>query len=144
MKKITGPLSNIRVLDFTRLLPGPLCTHILRRLGAEVVKVDSNDGDYTRHIPPLIKNEHGSLFESLNAGKRGLGLDLKHPKAKEVIRKIVSSFDVIVEGGRPGAMAKLGIGYNDLLIHNPKLVYCSISGIILVKEVLFIILFRWF
>jgi crotonobetainyl-CoA:carnitine CoA-transferase CaiB-like acyl-CoA transferase len=102
-----------------------------------VVKVDSPDGDYVRYLPPLIRfkgekgaasREHGALFEQLNAGKRGLGVDLKHKEAAGIIKRLIPHFDVLIEGSRPGVMDKLGLGYEELSKVNPKLVYCSLSG----------------
>lgn len=126
-------MKGIRVLDCSRLLPGPLCGHLLTRLGAVVVKVDCPQvGDYVRHVPPLLSlpdnNRHGALFEALNCGKLGLGMDLKHKDAAKILCRLVPHYDVLVEGNRPGVMDRLGIGYEELSKHNPKLVFCSISG----------------
>jgi crotonobetainyl-CoA:carnitine CoA-transferase CaiB-like acyl-CoA transferase len=72
--------------------------------------------------------EHSNFFESLNGGKRNLVLDLKQKEHKEAVRKLVRSYDVVVEGNRPGVMARLGLGYEDLKLENPGLIYCSLSG----------------
>jgi len=125
---MTGPLKNLKVLDFTRLLPGPLAGHILCRLGAQVVKVDIDGGDYTRKIPPKNQDGHGFFFESLNAEKLGLGLDLKHVNAASVIHRLAPYYDIIIEGNRPGVMDRLGVGYKDIFKVNSKIIYCSISG----------------
>ena len=128
-------MRHIKVLDFTRLLPGPLCSHLLVRMGATVVKVDSLSGggnDYVRNLGPIIDfndgRKHSVLFEALNAGKLGFGLDLKNKEAAAVIHRLIPHFDVLIEGNRPGVMDRLGIGYDELSKLNPKLIYCSITG----------------
>ena len=129
-----GPLKGIKVLDLTRLLPGPLCTHLLTRLGAEVVKVEQpgGNGDYVRYMPPMINFKdgatHGALFESLNGQKKNIVLDLKSPAGVSVLKRLASQHDVIVEGNRPGVMDRLGVGFNDIKLVNDQIVYCSISG----------------
>ena len=105
------------MLDMSRLLPGPLTGHLLTRLGAAVTKCDSPiGGDYVRHLPPLqpyasatgsSSKQHGALFEALNAGKRGLGLDLRHKEAAAVVRRLACHYDVVLEGSRPGVMDKV-------------------------------------
>ena len=129
-----GPLKGIKILDLTRLLPGPLCTHMLSRLGAHIVKIEQpgGNGDYVRHMAPLLTfkdgSSHGALFEALNGGKQNVVLDLKHTSGVSVLKKLSKHFDVVVEGNRPGVMDRLGVGYNDLKSENEKLIYCSISG----------------
>ena len=98
-----GPLRGVRILDLSRLLPGPACTHLLTRLGASVVKVEgkgAGQADYVRDAPPQIRvgqnRKHGALFEALHAGKLGFSLDLKHPDGAAVLKKIVKDFDVVV------------------------------------------------
>ncbi|MEY1662358.1 CaiB/BaiF CoA transferase family protein [Isoalcanivorax beigongshangi] len=114
-----APLTGIRVLDLTRLLPGPLCTQHLADLGADVIKIeDTGAGDY---VP-------GELRAQVNRNKRGLRLDLKNDAGRELLRQLVADADVLVEGFRPGAMARLGLDYSSLAAINPRLVYCSISG----------------
>jgi alpha-methylacyl-CoA racemase len=116
-------------------LPGPVCTHLLTRLGATVTKIEgkgSGQADYVRDLPPQIRvgldRKHGAMFEALHAGKQGLSLDLKHKDGAEVLKKLVRSFDVVVEGNRPGVMERLGVGFEDLRRENPALVYCSLTG----------------
>jgi len=127
-----GPLHGLRVLDLSRLLPGPLCTHLLVRLGADVVKIEAPDGDYARFVPPLInfdgEAEHSNFFECLNGGKKNIVLDLKVKEHKEAVKRLVRSYDVVVEGNRPGVMDRLGLGFEDLRKENPGLVFCSLSG----------------
>lgn len=128
-----GPLQGLKVLDLSRLLPGPLCTHFLVRMGAQVVKIEQGDGsDYVRYLPPMVKfpdgARHGAVFEALNAQKQNAVIDFKHPHGASVLRRLVKSFDVLVEGNRPGVMKRLGISYEELKEENPRLIYCSITG----------------
>jgi len=130
-----GPLNGIRVLDLSRLLPGPVCTHLLTRLGATVTKIEgkgSGQADYVRDLPPQIRvgpnRKHGAMFEALHAGKQGLSLDLKHENGASVLKKLVKNFDVVVEGNRPGVMERLGVGFDDLRRENAGLIYCSLTG----------------
>ncbi|HXI14480.1 MAG TPA: CoA transferase [Thermoanaerobaculia bacterium] len=121
------PLSGIRVLDFTRHLPGPYCTDLLRRLGAEVIKIEPPVGDPTRYLSPFV-GEHGALFAMVNGGKRSVVVDLKSVEGREFIYKLVEVCDVVVESYRPGMAATFGIDYKTLSAINPRLVSCSISG----------------
>jgi CoA:oxalate CoA-transferase len=125
-----SPLQGLRVLDFTHAISGPTCTGMLALLGADVVKIEkqsSGDGlrSYTEHAgPPLMSTPFGAV----NAGKRSITADLKHPKAKEVIHKLTTKSDIVVENFRPGVLAKLGYGPEALRALNPKLIYASITG----------------
>lgn len=122
------PLAGVRVLDLTRLLPGPLATQHLADYGADVVKVeDTGAGDYARTLGAM-GGETSYLYQVVNRNKRSLRLDLKHPEGKAAFEKLVETADILVEGFRPGVMDKLGIGYEALARINPKLVFCSISG----------------
>ena len=113
------PLQGVRVLDLTRLLPGPMCTLHLADLGADVIKIeDLGAGDYAS---PAVR-------EQINRNKRGIRLDLKQPEGVQLLLQLCASADVLVEGFRPGVMAKLGLGADTVLRHNPRLIYCSISG----------------
>src|SRR5258708_759459 len=121
-------LSGIRVLDLSRLLPGPFLTMVLADLGADVVKIeDPRVGDYLRAFPPA-KGGMSGRFLAVNRGKRSVALDLKNAAAREAFLEMVDQADVVVESFRPGVMAKLGIGYDVLAARNPKIVVCSISG----------------
>ncbi|HEY5945236.1 MAG TPA: CaiB/BaiF CoA-transferase family protein [Kofleriaceae bacterium] len=121
-------LRGIRVLDLSRLLPGPFLTMVLADMGAEVVKVeDPKLGDYLRSFPPG-KGGMSGRFLAINRGKRSLALDLKAAPARDAFLKMVEKADVVVESFRPGVMDKLGIGYAALAARNPKIVVCSISG----------------
>jgi alpha-methylacyl-CoA racemase len=131
-----GPLSNVRVLDLTRLLPGGFCTLLLADLGADVIKVeDTGAGDYVRWAPPYYGSEENTptgtrsaYFLALNRNKRSLRLDLKHEGGRQALLKLVEGADVLVESFRPGVLDRLGVGYEALRQANPALVYCPITG----------------
>jgi crotonobetainyl-CoA:carnitine CoA-transferase CaiB-like acyl-CoA transferase len=123
-----APLAGMRVVDLTRLLPGDFATWILADLGAEVIKVeDTAGGDYMRWMPPMAGHS-SAMYWSINRGKRGVKLDLKQPAGREVLLKLVTSADALVEGFRPGVMDRLGLGQEALRRLNPALVYCAITG----------------
>jgi crotonobetainyl-CoA:carnitine CoA-transferase CaiB-like acyl-CoA transferase len=126
---MTGPLSGIRVVDLTRALAGPYCTLLLGDMGADVVKIElPATGDETRQWgPPFIAGE-SSYFMSVNRNKRSVTLDLKSEAGLEVLRRLTSSADVLVENFRPGTMERLGLGYEQARQLNPSLVFCSVSG----------------
>jgi crotonobetainyl-CoA:carnitine CoA-transferase CaiB-like acyl-CoA transferase len=123
-------LTDIRVLDFTRILSGPYCTLMLADLGADVIKVERpGDGDDTRHWgPPFLRNGVSTYFAALNRGKRSLALDLKHPDASGVLERLASEVHVVVENFRPGVAQRLGLDHETLAAVNPGIVTCSISG----------------
>ncbi|HEX8909311.1 MAG TPA: CaiB/BaiF CoA-transferase family protein [Anaeromyxobacteraceae bacterium] len=122
------PLAGVRVLDLSRLLPGPYATLVLADLGAEVVKLeDPCGGDYLRHLAPLGGAAPGA-FLALNRNKRSLALDLKAAGGAAVLRRLVRSFDVLVESFRPGVLDRLGAGQAALRAENPRLVVCAVSG----------------
>src|SRR5437016_1458824 len=122
------PLSGLLVLDFTTLLPGPLATLMLAEAGAEVVKIERPGGDDIRRIGPRLSSGEGALFVALNRGKRLVTLDLHTTEGKDAARELISRADVLVEQNRPGVMARLGLGYEELAEHNRRLIYCSITG----------------
>jgi len=122
-----APLQGIRVLDFTIMMAGPYCTRFLADMGAEVIKVEAPEGDYIRQREPK-RDGHSAYFGHLNAGKRSVCLDLKDPASLAAVKAMVANCDVLVENFRPGAMQRLGLGYDALKALNPRLVYCSISG----------------
>jgi alpha-methylacyl-CoA racemase len=122
------PLSGIRVLDLTRLLPGAFCTMQLADMGADVIKVEEpGSGDYMRWTPPLIDGQ-SALFNALNRNKRSVTLNLKDPAGRDLLLKLVDTADVLVEGNRPGVMDRLGLGWDVLHARNRMLVMCSITG----------------
>lgn len=121
-------LSGIRVLDLTRLLPGPYCSMMLADLGAEVIKVEEpGKGDYIRDFAPKLKQD-SAFFLAINRNKKSITLDLKKDRGKEIFFSLVKDADVVIEGFRPGVMDKLGVGYRTLAEINPQVVFCSISG----------------
>ena len=126
-------LSDVKVLDLTRLLPGGFATMLLADLGAEVLKVeDTGMGDYVRWAPPYYEGADDSaksaLYLALNRGKRSIRLNLKEEAGREVLLALVEGYAVVVEGFRPGVMDRLGVGYEALRERNPKIVYCAITG----------------
>jgi alpha-methylacyl-CoA racemase len=122
------PLAGVRVLDLSRLLPGPYASLVLADLGADVVKIeDRGGGDYLRWMPPLAGQQSGA-FHALNRNKRSLALDLKAPRGPEVLKRLASFADVVLESFRPGVLDRLGVGWEALREANPRLVLCSISG----------------
>ncbi len=122
------PLDGLRVLDLSRLLPGPYATLVLADLGAEVVKVeDPRGGDYLRWQPPLIGVQSGA-FHALNRNKRSLALDLKAEGGAQVLLRLARSSDVLVESFRPGVLDRLGAGHDALRSASPRLVVCAITG----------------
>src|SRR5215470_10941914 len=125
---MSGPLRGVRVLDLTNVLAGPFCCHQLAHMGADVIKVETpGTGDLARQLgadPELNRKLMGVSFLAQNPGKRSITVNFKSARGKEVLRKLVSSSQVLVENFRPGVMDRLGIGYGNLLEHNPRLVYC--------------------
>ncbi len=125
---LAAALDGIRVLDLSRLLPGPFLTMVLADMGADVIKVeDPHVGDYLRPLPPT-KGGMSARYLAINRGKRSLVLDLKSPTGRDALFRMVERADVIVESFRPGVMSKLGLGYDALAARNPKIVMCAISG----------------
>ncbi|MGA7703913.1 MAG: CoA transferase [Solirubrobacteraceae bacterium] len=127
------PLSGIRVLDLSRLLPGGFCSLLLADFGAEVLKVeDTGAGDYIRWAPPYYEGAEDSaksaLFLSLNRNKRSIRIDLKTEGGREVLLRLVREYDVVLESFRPGVLDRLGVGYERMREENPGLVYCAITG----------------
>jgi len=122
------PLDGVRVLDFSHALAGPYCTMLLAEYGAEVYKLESRDGDMGRGWGPPFAGGVASFFLGLNRGKRGISFDLKQPEGLALCLRLIDRMDVLIENFRPGAMDRLGLGYQALHQRHPALVYCSISG----------------
>jgi len=123
-----GALSGVKVLDLSRLLPGPFCSMLLADMGADVIKVeDPKQGDYIRWWAPLIGKNSG-FHVVLNRNKRSLTLNLKLPEGKDLFQQLVREADVVLESFRPGVMTRWGLGYETLKLINPRLVYCAITG----------------
>jgi crotonobetainyl-CoA:carnitine CoA-transferase CaiB-like acyl-CoA transferase len=118
---------DLRVIDFSTTIAGPHCTRMLADMGAEVIKIESAEGETMRNRPP-VRNGCSSVFGQLNVGKKSLVLDLKSPDAIEILRRVVASADILVENFRPGVMRRLKLDYGSVRELNPKLIYCSISG----------------
>lgn len=123
------PLSNVRVLDLTRVLAGPYCSQILGDLGADVLKIEHPvRGDDTRAWGPPFSSGESAYYLSSNRNKRSLGVDFKQPEGQEIIKQLVAESDVFLENFLPGGLEKYGLGYKQLREINPKLVYASITG----------------
>ena len=124
---LTKSFRGLRVLDFSTTIAGPHCSRMLADMGAEVIKIETAEGETMRTRPP-VRNGCSTAFGQLNVGKKSLVLDLKSPQAIEVIRRLVASADILVENFRAGVMRRLKLDYGWLQKLNPKLIYCSISG----------------
>lgn len=126
----SGPLSHLRVLDFTQLLQGPLATQILGDLGADVVKVEKPGGEWMRSWGILASRTHGEMdsFLAFNRNKRSVAVDLKDPAAVQAILEWSTEFDVVVENFRPGVMSRLGLGYEEFRERHPGIIYASSTG----------------
>ena len=119
--------AGLRVVDFSTTIAGPHCTRLLADMGAEVVKIESPEGDMLRTRPPL-RNGASTNFGQLNAGKKSVVLNLKTPAAIAAIKVLLADADILVENFRPGVMQRLGLDYASLAADYPRLIYCSISG----------------
>jgi CoA:oxalate CoA-transferase len=124
---LTGSFAGLRVLDFSTTIAGPHCTRMLADTGAEVIKIETAEGETMRTRPPL-RNHCSTTFGQLNVGKHSVVLDLKSAQGVEAVRRLVATADVLVENFRPGVMKRLKLDYDSLRALNPKLIYCSISG----------------
>ncbi|MBI4896983.1 MAG: CoA transferase [Actinobacteria bacterium] len=130
------PLAGLKLLDLSRLLPGPFCSLLFADLGAEVLKVeDTGLGDYARWAPPYLGDEKqqkrgvaGAQFNALNRNKRSIRLNLKDAAARDVLLKLVAEHDIVLESFRPGVLDKLGVGYETMKQARPNLIYCAITG----------------
>lgn len=123
-----GPLAGVRVLDLTSVVLGPFATLILAQLGAEVIKVESAEGDTMRHVGAMRHPGMGDIFLHANAGKRSIVLDLKHPEGRAVALRLAEGCDVFISNVRPRAMARLGLDYPAVRERNPRIVYVSCCG----------------
>jgi len=123
------PLEGMRVLDLTRLLPGPFCTLLLADMGADVIKVEDTDtGDYLRFTPPLSSSGMSIHFHTLNRNKRSIAIDLKRREGRELLLELATWADVLIEQFRPGVMERLELGYETIKEVNPSIIYCSLTG----------------
>jgi crotonobetainyl-CoA:carnitine CoA-transferase CaiB-like acyl-CoA transferase len=123
----SSPLAEIRVLDLSRLLPGPYLTQLLADLGAEVIKIETPRlGDYARIAPPEMGL--GGMFEAVNRGKKSVAVNYRNPRGREIFLRLAATADVILEGFKPGSVKKWGIDYEAVRAVNPDIIYCSLSG----------------
>ncbi len=131
---MTKPLNNLKILDFTHMLPGPFGTMMLGDMGADIIKVENSESpDLMRLLPPFVDDMDaayavGAAYAHLNRGKRSLSLNLKKQEAREIIYKLITEYDIVIEQFRPGIMDKLGIGYDQLREINPAIIYCALTG----------------
>lgn len=121
-------LEKIKVIDLSRWLPGQYCGMVLGDFGAEVIKIDDIDGDATRSFVPQKESGMSYWHLALNRNKRGLALDLRTEEGRDILRKLLATADVLIEGFRPGFLDKIGFSYDSVSRSNPGLIYCSITG----------------
>ncbi len=125
----SGALNGVRVIDLSRILAGPYCTMLLADLGAEVLKVEQpGAGDGTRQWGPPWVGDQSAYFLSVNRNKKSLTLNLKHPEGQEILKKLLSNADILVENFKPGTLKRMGLDYETLSADYPGLIYCSITG----------------
>lgn len=128
---MTAPLSSLKILDFSTLLPGPYATMMLADLGADIIRIEApNRPDLVRQLPPFSPDGQSAQHSLLNRSKRSLGLNLKTAAAPEIIKRLITQqgYDIIVEQFRPGVMDRLGVGYEHLKAVCPSLIFCSLTG----------------
>jgi alpha-methylacyl-CoA racemase len=126
--KLNGPLEGVRILDFSRLLPGPLASMFLADMGAEVLKVEDPDNpDYVRDFEPML-GDTSAFYYALNRNKKSLAVNFLNPEGKKIIDHILQSTDILIEQYRPGVMGHFGFGYEQAKAINPKIIYISITG----------------
>jgi crotonobetainyl-CoA:carnitine CoA-transferase CaiB-like acyl-CoA transferase len=125
---MAGPLEGIRIIDFTRLYPGPFGAQLLGDLGAEVIKLENKDSpDYIRFFPPSF-NKEGAGYMAVNRNKKSFAIDTRSDEGKELFFRLVEKSDVVMEQFRPGVIDSMGLGYKKANSRNPKIIYCSITG----------------
>lgn len=124
----TLPFQGLRVIDASRVLAGPSCAQLLADMGADVIKIESPDGDENRRWPPLMENGLSSNYASVNRGKRAMTLNMKAPRAKEILEKLVKTADVLLHSFLPDTADRLGLRYDAMRALNSRLIFCSISG----------------
>lgn len=126
---MTAALEGTRVLELTQIMAGPFCTMLLADLGAEVIKIENpRGGDDSRRMAPPYYNGESAAFMAMNRNKYGMAIDIRTPMGKKVLWQLIETADVLVENFRPGTMARLGFGFEEVHTRYPKLIYCSISG----------------
>lgn len=125
---MSAPLDGLRVVDFSRVLAGPLCARTLQDLGATVIKVEPPRADVSRFSAPLNANGMSGYYAQQNAGKQNISIDLNRPEAREIALRLCDEADILVENFRPGTLAAFGLDYATLAARNPRLIYASITG----------------
>lgn len=128
LNPLDGALDGLRVVDFSQIAAGPLCTMLLADMGADVVKVEPPEGDTARRLGPPFLNGESTLFMSLNRNKRGVVIDLKSDAGQRQAQRLIDDADVLVESFRPGVADRLGIGFDAVRARRPQLIYCSVSA----------------
>lgn len=123
-----GPLAGLRVIDMTSVVMGPYTTQLLGDYGAEIIKVEAPEGDVVRQVAPGRHKGMGALFLNSNRSKRSITLDLKHEQGRDVLLRLVETADILVYNLRPAAMGRLGLSYEALATHNPRLIYAGVFG----------------
>jgi len=127
-KAAAGPLAGVRIVDMTSVILGPFATQILAALGADIIKVEPPEGDNIRHAGPMRNPGMGHIFLQTNRGKRSVVLDLKQPAARQALLRLLAGSDVLISNVRPQAMQRLGLAYEDVAAHNPRLIYVTCCG----------------
>jgi crotonobetainyl-CoA:carnitine CoA-transferase CaiB-like acyl-CoA transferase len=122
------PFQGLRVIDASRVLAGPSCAQLLADMGADVIKIESPDGDENRRWPPLMENGLSSNYASVNRGKRAMTLNMKAPRAREILEKLVKTAEVLLHSFLPDTADRLGLRYDTMRALNTRLIFCSISG----------------
>jgi len=126
---MSQPLSGIRILDLSRLLPGAYASQMMADFGADVIKVEEpGSGDYGRFMPPHGAGGMSLYYLAINRNKRSITLNLKSAEGREIFLRMIRKADVVLESFRPGVLERLGLGYEELKEVNPGLIYCAISG----------------
>ncbi len=123
-----GPLAGFRILDLTQVVSGPFCTMLLGELGADIIKIESPEGDSMRSTGIPKKNGVSASFVNFNRNKRSVVIDIKQDQGRDLVRRLAVRADAMIENNRPGVADRLGIGYADIRRANNKIVYCSICG----------------
>jgi CoA:oxalate CoA-transferase len=123
-----APLQGLRVLDMTIFLSGPYCTQMLADLGADIIKLESPQGDLSRGVPPHFVGDDSVYYLSINRNKSSIVVDLKTPEGLDIARRLALASDVIIENNRPGVLERLGLKVDDLRGENPRLIWCALSG----------------
>ena len=128
-RRTTGPLKDVKVIDLSHIMAGPACSMLLADMGADVIKVERMpDGDDSRRMVPPAIADQSAAFLIMNRNKRGIALDLRMEGGRNVLFRLLTNADVLIENFRRGTMERMGLGYDALHALNPKLIYCSISG----------------